>query len=125
MVRAVPGYALHHPNHPIEIRITRVPDSTPIPVPGPAPIDTRRHEITRSQVYGWRRDLKRKRLLPAAAPVCFVSLTPGSPDPDTKGDLSGPESIVEIVLRGGRLLRVPADLDDMALARLIRVTEAA
>ena len=85
----------------------------------------RRHEITRSQVYGWRRDLKRKRLLPAAAPVCFVSLTPGSPDRDAKGDLSGPESIVEIVLRGGRLLRVPADLDDMALARLIRVTEAA
>lgn len=40
MVRTVPGYALHHPNHPIEIRITRVPDSTPIPVPGPAPIDS-------------------------------------------------------------------------------------
>jgi transposase len=85
----------------------------------------RRHEITRSQVYGWRRDLKRKRLLPAAAPVCFVSLTPGSPDPDTREDLSGPKGIVEIVLRGGRLLRVPSDLDGVALARLIRVTEAA
>lgn len=88
----------------------------------------RRHEITRSQVYGWRRDLKRKRLLPAAAPVRFVSVTPGTPDLrdlDAREDQSGPESIVEIVLRGGRLLRVPADLDDMALARLIRVTEAA
>lgn len=85
----------------------------------------RRHEITRSQVYGWRRDLKRKRLFPTAAPVCFVSLTPGPPDSGAKEDLGGSESIVEIVLRGGRLLRVPSDLDGVALARLIRVTEAA
>ena len=84
-----------------------------------------RHEITRSQIYGWRRDLKGKRLLPTVAPVRFVSVTSGSPDPDTQEDLSGPESIVEIVLRGGRLLRVPSDLDGVALARLIRVTEAA
>ena len=85
----------------------------------------RRHEITRSQIYGWRRDLKRKRLLPTAAPVRFVSVTSGSPDLDAREDQRGPDSIVEIVLRGGRLLRVPCDLDGVALARLIRVTEAA
>ena len=41
------------------------------------------------------------------------------------GDPRGPDSIVEIVLRGGRLLRVSSDLDGATLARLIRVTEAA
>ena len=88
----------------------------------------RRHEITRSQVYGWRRDLKRKRLLPTAVPVRFVSVMPRTPDTrdrDTREDQSGPDSIVEIVLRGGRLLRVSSELDGATLARLIRVTEAA
>lgn len=85
----------------------------------------RRHEITRSQVYGWRRDLKRKRLVPSAAPACFVSLVPDTGAPDLGGDPRGPDSIVEIVLRGGRLLRVSCELDGATLARLIRVTEAA
>ncbi len=33
-----------------------------------------RHEVTRSQIYGWRYDLKRKGLLPSEAPLRFVSL---------------------------------------------------
>ena len=85
----------------------------------------RHYEITRSQVYGWRRDLKRKRLAPVGAPARFVSLAPVLPDLESREDWSGGESIVEIVLRGGRLLRVSGDLDGATLARLIRVTEAA
>lgn len=41
------------------------------------------------------------------------------------GEGIGPDELVEIVLRGDRRLRVPAGLGDAALARLIRVTEAA
>lgn len=84
-----------------------------------------RHEITRSQIYGWRRDLKRKGLLAPDAPVRFLSLPPM---PSLSADLpnqEAPEEVVEIVLRGGRSLRVPAGLGDTALARLIRVAEAA
>ena len=54
-----------------------------------------------------------------------VSLAPVLPDLESREDWSGRESIVEIVLRGGRLLRVSGDLDGATLARLIRVTEAA
>lgn len=81
-----------------------------------------RHEITRSQIYGWRRDLRRKGVLPAEAPVRFVALSmaPGCPD-----EADGLDVVVEIMLRGGRGLRVPAGLRDAALIRLIRVTEEA
>lgn len=84
-----------------------------------------RHEITRSQIYGWRRDLKLKGLLAPDAPVRFLSLPrmPLLPDDPPEPGIS--DEVVEIVLRGGRSLRVPAGLGEATLARLIRVTEAA
>ena len=84
-----------------------------------------RHDVTRSQIYGWRRDLKRKGLLTAEAPVRFVALPPAPPSPALSDEGDGAEATVEIVLRSGRRLRVPADLEEGALLRLIRVTEAA
>ncbi len=84
-----------------------------------------RHDVTRSQIYGWRRDLKRKGRLTAEAPVQFMALPPVSPSPALPDERGGSEATVEIVLRSGRRLRVPADLEEGALLRLIRVTEAA
>jgi transposase len=82
-----------------------------------------RHEITRSQIYGWRRELKGKGLLPAEAPVRFLSLEAMPAEP-VQGEAVSP-GMVEIVLRGGRSLRVPAGIADEALVRLIRAVEAA
>ena len=82
----------------------------------------RRHEIMRSQIYGWRRDLRRKGVLPAEAPVRFVAL---SMSPGLADEADAPDVVVEIVLRGGRGLRVPAGLGNAALMRLIRVTSDA
>lgn len=84
-----------------------------------------RHEVTRSQIYGWRRELKHKGLFPAEVPVRFVSLAPTPPDPAPADDKTGSDALVEIVLVGGRRLRVPAGIDAAALSRLIRATEAA
>jgi transposase len=84
-----------------------------------------RHEVTRSQIYGWRHELKRKGLLPTGTPVQFVplpalaSIVPEEAAPTATGET------IEIELRNGRRLHVPAALDETALMRLIRVTEAA
>ena len=84
-----------------------------------------RHEVTRSQIYGWRYELKRKGLLPSGAPLRFVALPAPAPDALSENAPTDPGETVEIELRNGRQLRVPAALDETALMRLIRVTEAA
>lgn len=83
------------------------------------------HEVTRPQIYGWRRELRKKGFLPAEVPVRFVNLRPMSPDPAPADDETGSDVMVEIVLLGGRRLRVAAGIDHAALSRLIRVTETA
>ncbi|MCB1359182.1 MAG: transposase [Maritimibacter sp.] len=84
-----------------------------------------RHEVTRSQIYGWRYELKRKGLLPSEAPVRFVPLPALASIVPEEAVPTAPVETIEIELRNGRRLRVPAGLDETALRRLIRVTEAA
>ena len=102
----------------------------------------RRHEITRQQVYSWRRDLKRHGALrPDERPV-FLPIGPPpallvGTEPETVASLPGPTAApvpapasvltpaVEVVLCNGRRLCVPAGVDDASLARLIRVVETA
>jgi transposase len=85
-----------------------------------------RHEVTRSQIYSWRRELKHKGLLREDEPARFLSLPPVQAVASrSDGEGFGSDDLVEIVLRDDRGLRVPAGLGDAALARLIRVTEAA
>lgn len=89
-----------------------------------------RHEVTRSQIYGWRCELKRKGLLPTETPVRFVPLpvlASVTPEEAVLEEVvpTAPRETIEIELRNGRRLRVPAALDETALRRLIRVTEAA
>lgn len=96
----------------------------------------RRHEVTRQQIYSWRQELKRHGALrPDDRPV-FLPIGPPPAfqtpiDPVAIGPVSNPASVpastaaVEIVLCNGRRLCVAGDIDDAALARLIRVVEAA
>ncbi len=96
----------------------------------------RRHEVTRQQIYSWRQELKRHGafrpddrpvFLPIGPPPSFQAPI----DPVAIGPVSNPASVpastseIEIVLCNGRRLRVAGDIDDAALARLIRVVETA
>lgn len=95
----------------------------------------RRHEVTRQQIYSWRQELKRHGALrPDDRPV-FLPIGPppslSTPiDPEAMVPVSNPAlapvatAAVEIVLCNGRRLCVCGDIDDAALARLIRVVEA-
>lgn len=84
-----------------------------------------RHEITRSQIYGWRRDLKKKGLWSpdrgaVFLPVGFGALSESASSP------ASPRSIpVELRLGNGRCLRFDSSMDGEALTRLIRAVEGA
>lgn len=80
----------------------------------------RRHEIWRQNIYQWRRALREGGDAGTGhlIPVDLVS-----------GEAPAPSStsvpMVEIDLRSGRRLRLPADLPSEVVARLVRVVEAA
>lgn len=82
-----------------------------------------RYEVTRSQIYRWRRDLKQKGLWSPGhgahfLPVDFPELAAAAPRP------SRPVP-VELRLTNGRCLRFDSGMDGEALTRLIRAVEAA
>lgn len=88
-----------------------------------------RHEITRQQIYGWRRDLKRKGLLGPTADVRFIALDDASllcPLPVADADCEARPWPVELLLRHGRSLRFDGAgaFDAAALVRLIKAVEA-
>ena len=84
-----------------------------------------RHEITRSQIYGWRRDMKKKGLWSRDRGAVFLPVdfsgaqAPGSASAPSR---SGP---VELRLSNGRCLRFDSGMDGEVLTRLIRAVEAA
>lgn len=85
----------------------------------------RRHELTRQHIYQWRRELRRKGLWPGSGATVFLALDPPAED-GTVGPAAQPGSaLVEIVLRGGRELRLRGGLGDDDLTRLIRLVESA
>lgn len=94
----------------------------------------RRHEVTRQQIYSWRQDLKRHGALrpddrPVFLPIGPPPALPTPIEPEAMVLMSNPVPVatsgIEIVLCNGRRLCVAGDIDDAALARLIRVVEAA
>ena len=107
----------------------------------------RRHSVSRSQLYAWRRELKRHGALrppeavdgrpmfvpvappllpaPASGPSAPEALAPPAPPDDGSAAGASDASAVEIVLANGRRLCVPPGIGDAALARLIRLVEAA
>jgi len=86
-----------------------------------------RHELTRSQIYGWRRDLKKKGLWSPDCGAVFLPVDlaaipePASAPPSTP---SRPV-LIELRLSNGRCLRFDSSMDGDALTRLIRAVEAA
>lgn len=89
-----------------------------------------RHDVTRQQIYAWRRELKKKGLLFATADTLFLPITAPEPmeTPLPEAAMNGqpdPTPQIELVLANGRCLRFAPDLEPTMLMRLIRVVEAA
>lgn len=84
-----------------------------------------RHEITRSQIYGWRRDLKKKGLWSPDRGAVFLPVDFGAhPEPASAPARTRPVT-VELRLSNGRCLRFDSGIDEEALTRLIRAEDAA
>jgi transposase len=88
----------------------------------------RRFEVTRQQVYDWRAAARRGEFAGLEA-TGFVEVIAGPTD-DTGAQPAeaGPpalDAIVEILVRGGRSLRLPASVSAAELMRLIRAVEGA
>ena len=105
----------------------------------------RRFDVTRQQVYDWRRAARRGELGVPGGVVGFVEVVAESPldvpaaeaestptvmaaeGTSMTADTMAPAAAttVEIVLVGGRMLRTPASLPTSELRRLISVVESA
>jgi transposase len=84
-----------------------------------------RHDVTRQQIYTWRRELRRKKLLlPSGSPV-FLPVNIEMPEAQSPSGSEGVPATVELQLCRGRSLRFDRDIDTAILARLIRAVEAA
>ena len=98
----------------------------------------RRFDVTRQQVYDWRRAARRGEVGMPGGVMGFVEVVAGpqADDPATGSEaaligaasdsaMAAPGVTVEIVLVGGRVLRAPADLPAGDLRRLIGAVEGA
>jgi len=85
----------------------------------------RRHGVSRSFLTIWRRQFRRGELgamrTPMFMPVAVAAAPPASAVEASRA--SSPQDRLEIVLRNGRRLVVPADVDPQALARLLPVID--
>jgi transposase len=84
----------------------------------------RRHALHTSLLFRWRRDLtKRTRAASASPEQSFLPVRlppPSLPVPQAAARLS----TIEVVLAGGRTLRVGADVDVAVLVRIVEALEA-
>ena len=85
----------------------------------------RRHDLTRQHIYQWRRELRRKGLWPCSGETVFLALDAPGEDRAVERVAIPSAAPVEIVLRGGRELRLHGGLGNDDLARLIRLVESA
>ena len=85
----------------------------------------RRHDVTRQHLYQWRRDLRQKGLCPGRGADGFVAveMLPVVERVPVTGEASMAE--MTVILGNGRQLRCRETIGDLALARLLRVLEAA
>ncbi len=84
-----------------------------------------RHELTRSQIYGWRRDLKKKGLWSPDRGAVFLPVDCGPHSEPAQSPAPSRPVLVELRLSNGRCLRFDSCMDGEALTRLIRAVEAA
>jgi transposase len=84
----------------------------------------RRHDISRQQLYQWRRQMCAKGLSPCPDGTVFLALDEPegtaaiTPEPDAFRD-------IEICFPNGRILRCAERVADAEVARLIRLVEGA
>lgn len=88
----------------------------------------RRYDVSRSQIYQWRHQFRKRGLLPAAAGPVFLPIDIVAPvleaEPALEDRMVSP-AIIELCLVQGRRLRFDASIEAAALTRLIRSVEAA
>ena len=83
----------------------------------------RRHGISRSLLTVWRRQYRNGEL-GGEPPPAFIPLTLSAEAPAVRAPLpSNPEARIEIALRNGRRIVVPANVEPEALSRLLPVLE--
>ena len=89
----------------------------------------RRYDVSRSQIYQWRHQFRKRGLLPAADGPTFLLVDIGVPmlsaEPVPQDRVVVSPLIVELCLEQGRQLRFDAGIEAAALTRLIRSVEAA
>lgn len=91
-----------------------------------------RHDVTRQQIYTWRRELKKKGLWSPDGGALFfpveLSSAQGIPEvrPAIREESVNSDPVpVELRLSNGRCLRFDGRLDASTLTQLIRAVEAA
>ncbi len=87
-----------------------------------------RYDVSRSQIYNWRGQFKKRGLLPVPVGPTFVPVDLGAPmlnaEP-ARGERMVSPSVVELCLVQGRRLRFDSGIEGAILTRLIRSVEAA
>lgn len=87
-----------------------------------------RYDVTRSQIYQWRHEFKKRGMLPAPPAPTFLQVDLGRPilkaEPAFEEWMTSP-SIVELCLLQGRRLRFDSNIEGPTLMRLIRAAEGA
>ncbi len=87
-----------------------------------------RHELTRQQIYTWRRGLRLKDMLLPTRGAVFLPVETASLESVARTDLGNDvaaSGVVEVRLGNGRCLRFDSGLDTDRLTRLIQAVEAA
>ena len=87
-----------------------------------------RHEVTRQQIYTWRRELRLKGMLLPATGAVFLPVETASLESVTRAGVGGDvaaSGVIELRLGKGRSLRFDSGLDTDTLTRLIQAVEAA
>jgi len=87
----------------------------------------RRYDVSRSQIYQWRHQFRKRGLLAAPTGPTFLPVdldVPMHAEPVPGDNIASPV-IVELCLAHGRCLRFDAGIEAAALTRLIRSVEAA
>jgi transposase len=82
----------------------------------------RRHALHTSLLFRWRRELSRRKPSAPASPA--QGFVPVRLPPPSVPVLPARSGTIEVVLVGGRTIRVGADVDTVALLRLVEALEA-
>jgi transposase len=85
----------------------------------------RRHGLHTSLLFRWRRDLSTSIASKPASPAPSAAFLPIALPPPVTPATSAPAKlgVIEIVLTGGRLIRVGTDVDITALCRIVEALE--